>query len=76
MTSFGLSLFMGLLPILYFMIFFQPHKNSPGQRIITNQLGRKGVIVSVTPSHSFIDFDDGAKDWHRNEMFQEDKGNV
>jgi hypothetical protein len=59
---------MGLLPFLYFMIFFQPHKIIAGQRIKTNQLGRKGVIVSVTPSHSFIEFDDESQAWYRNEM--------
>jgi hypothetical protein len=64
---------MAILPILCFMICEKRNqKLLSGQRITTNQLERKGEVMTVTPSHSFIKFDDGAMDWYRNEMFQED----
>jgi hypothetical protein len=73
MTNFELSILMGLLPIFYFLIFTRmDRKIFSGQRITTNQLERKGELLTVTNSHSFIKFDDGAMDWYRNEMFRED----
>jgi hypothetical protein len=73
MTNFELSLLSFLIPFIYLLVFVgMNRKLYEGQRITTNQLERKGEVLTVTPSHSFIKFDDGAMDWYRNEMFQED----
>jgi hypothetical protein len=70
MTNFELSLFMALAPIIYFLIFTRmDRKIFSGQRITTNQLERKGEILTVTNSHSLIRFNDESQAWYRNEMF-------
>jgi hypothetical protein len=73
MTNFELSLLSFLIPFIYLLVFVgMNRKLYEGQRITTNALGRKGEILTVTPSHSFIKFDDESQSWYRNEMFTED----
>jgi hypothetical protein len=72
MTNLELSLLMGLAPIIYFIIFTRmDRKIVPGQRVVTNILRREGKVMTVTPTHSFIEFDDGLRDWCRNEILED-----
>jgi hypothetical protein len=74
MTNFGLSLFMGFIPtILYFLIYVRMNqKLYEGQRVTTNVLGRKGQVLSVAKTHSFVRFDDGQSSWYSNQILEED----
>ena len=70
MTNSELILFMALAPIIYFLIFTRMDRKIivPGKRISTI-CDRRGEVLTVTPTHSFINLDDGRQEWYRNEMF-------
>jgi hypothetical protein len=70
MTNFDLALFMGCLPVLYFLIFLRRNqKLLVGQRITTNALKRTGTILKAGETHSLIKFKDGSKQCYRNSYF-------
>jgi hypothetical protein len=72
MTSFEVSLLMGCLPIIYFLIYMQRNRILFGERITTTILSRKGRIVATSDTHYQIRFDDGSVDWYRSDLVEVD----
>jgi hypothetical protein len=72
MTSFEVSLLMGFLPIIYFLIYMQRNRILFGERITTTILSRRGRIVATSDTHYQIEFDDGSTAWYRIEMLSKD----
>jgi hypothetical protein len=72
-TSFEVSLLMGCLPIIYFLIYMQRNRILFGERITTTILSRKGRIVATSDTHYQIRFDDGSVDWYRSDLVNIDK---
>jgi hypothetical protein len=68
MTNLEISLLVGTLPILYFLVYLM--MNKPGQRIKTVALQRRGEIIAVGPTHTLIEFDDGSTALYRNSLFE------
>lgn len=73
MSSFEISLLMGIWPIIYFLVYATMNRQFlVGQRIRTTVLELRGRIIQVGPTHSLILFDDGSQDWYRNSYFTEE----
>jgi hypothetical protein len=72
-TSFEVSILMGCLPIIYFLIYMQRNRILFGERITTTILSRRGRIVATSDTHYQIRFDDGSVDWYRSDLVNIDK---